>query len=126
MIAEKSGLLWQRRRTRMSQLAPTTAARALVAGELAAGEGGAVSACVGVSVDAPAALGRLGDQHPGALGERRIAGCASHDVGQLAYDPKLLVAVQDADRREYLHPHVVTVAGGVGQRVGGQLVDERG
>jgi hypothetical protein len=57
MIAEKSGLLWLRRRTRMTQLAPTTAARALLAGEFAAGEGGDVGACVGVSVDAPAALG---------------------------------------------------------------------
>ena len=41
-------------------------------------------------------------------------------------DAELLVAVENADRGEHLHPHVVAVAGGVGDRVGRQVVHEGG
>jgi hypothetical protein len=45
----------------------------LVPGKFTPGRGGDVGAGVGVAVDAPSTLGGLGDQDPGALGERRVA-----------------------------------------------------
>jgi hypothetical protein len=37
---------------------------------------------VGVPVDAPAAVGRLGDEHPGALGQCPVAGGGGNDLGE--------------------------------------------
>jgi hypothetical protein len=74
--------------------------------------------------DAPAALRRLGEQHPRPLRERRVAGGAGDDLGQLPYDAELLVAVQDARRREDLHAHVFGAPGHGRDRLRREVVDE--
>jgi hypothetical protein len=71
-----------------------------------------------VAVDAPTALRRLGDQHPGAISERRLVGCGDDDLGQFFDDAELLVAVENVDRGEYLDADVVAVAGRIRDRVG--------
>src|SRR5438445_13881624 len=43
-----------------------------------------VIACVGVAVDAPATLGRFGDQHPGAMPEACVA-CGGNDALRLPF-----------------------------------------
>src|SRR5712691_13386105 len=85
-----------------------------VCGEGSSGGGGDVRICVRVAGYAPAALGRLRDQHPGALGVAGLAGCGGDDFGQFFDDSELLVAVEDVDGRENLDADVVAGAGGVG------------
>ena len=75
-------------------------------------------------VDAPSTLGRLREEHPGALGQRRIAPGGGNDVGQFPYDPELLVTIQDAGRGQDLDADVVSVPVDIGQRARGQVVDE--
>lgn len=58
----------------------------LVPGEFAAGGVHDVGASVGVPVDAPSAIGRLGDQDPGALGERRVPRLGGDDLGKFPDD----------------------------------------
>ena len=84
-----------------------------------------VAARVRVAVDPPAAFRRLIDQHPRSIHERRVAGGGGDDVGQLPDDAELLLAVEDADRRQDLHADVVAVAVHVGDRLGRHVVDER-
>ena len=86
------------------------------------GGGGDVRVRVRVAGDAPAALGRLGDQHPRPSRVTRVASCGGDDLGQLLDDSELLVAVEDADRREYLGANVVGRADGVRDCFGGEIV----
>src|SRR6202022_2796289 len=87
---------------------------------------GKVGAGVRVPADAPTPLGRLGEKYPRALGQRWVSGGGRDDVGQLPYNAELLVAIENADGSEDLHPDVVVVADDVGQRIGWQVVDEGG
>ena len=80
----------------------------------------------GVPADTPAAVRRLGDQHPGALAERRVTGRGRRDLGHLPDHAELLVPVQHADRGQHGDPDVGVVAAGVAERIRGQLVHERG
>ena len=94
-------------------------------GERRAGRRSDVGLCVGVSGDAPAALRRLGEQHPCPLRDGRVAGGAGDDLGQLLDDPELLVAVKDACRREHLDAYVVASSGDIRDRLGREVMDER-
>jgi hypothetical protein len=96
----------------------------LLSGELAAGGWDDVRTGVGVPLESPTALGRLRDQHPGALGQLRLAR-GSDDVGQLPDHAELLIAIENADRREDLHSPVVDVAGNIRQRVCRLVAEER-
>jgi hypothetical protein len=93
-------------------------------GEFSAGGLGDVGAGVGVSVDAPTAVGGLGDEDPGALHEAGVASGGGDDLGHLLHDTKLLVTVENSDGGQDLDADVVAVARRVGQSVGVQLVDE--
>src|SRR5256886_13657647 len=84
-----------------------------------------VIACVGVAVDAPATLGRFGDQYPGAIREAWIAGRGNDDLRQLFDNAELLFAIEHADRGEHLYADVVAFAGRVRERIGGQGGGER-
>ncbi len=64
----------------------------------------------------------LGEQHPRALGEGRVAGGRSDEIGELPHDRELLVAIEGARVREHLHAHVLGAAVDVGER--GDVVDE--
>ncbi len=72
----------------------------------------------------PAAVGRFRDQTPRALYERRISRVRSDDLGHLLRDAEFLLAVEHADRREDLHPHVVALPVGRRHRVLVELVNE--
>src|ERR1700682_4234517 len=90
-----------------------TAIAGLLCSELAASRRDDVGAGVGVSLKSPATLGRLGDEHPSALRQLRIAGGVRDDVGQFPDDAQLLVAIEDPDRREDLHADVIAVTGNI-------------
>ena len=77
---------------------------------------------VRVAGDAPAALRRLGDQHPSPFLVTRVAGCGGDDLGQLLDDSELFVAVEDADGRQHLDANVVGRAGGVRDCFGEEIV----
>src|SRR5579875_361127 len=62
------------------------------AAQFPAGRLGDLGAGEGVAADAPAAVGGLGDQHPGPVGERGVPGLRGDDVGELPDHPQLLVA----------------------------------
>lgn len=87
----------------------------LLLGELAPRGRDDVGACVGVALESPTALGRLRDENPGTLGHLGIASGGRNDIGELLDDAELLVAIENADRREDLDADVVAVAGDVGQ-----------
>ena len=95
-------------------------------GERRSGGGGDVCVRIRVTGDAPAALGRLGDQHPGPFRVARVAGCGGDDLGQLLDDSELLVTAENADRRKDLDTNVVGRAGCVRDCFGGEIVDEGG
>src|SRR5271155_4026536 len=95
-------------------------------GDLGAGCCDELGVGVGVAGEAPAAVGRFGDQYPGALGQARVGGGLGNEVGELPYDSELLVTVERAGVGEDLDPDVGTVTVDVGQRVSRQVVDERG
>src|SRR6266550_3765398 len=84
-----------------------------------------VIACVGVAIDAPATLGRFGDQYPGAIREAWVAGRGNDDLRQLFDNAELLFAIEHVDRSEHLDADVVAFAGRVRDRIGGQVMDER-
>src|SRR5215217_2946628 len=115
---------WPELNSRSKASARRSCVMALLSSELRASGRCDVGTGVGVPVDAPAALGRLGEKHPGALGQCRVAGGGGNNLGELSDHAQLLVAVKDAGRGEDLHPYVVAIAGDVGQRVGGQVVEE--
>src|ERR1700681_3536565 len=79
-----------------------------------------------MSLEAPTALRRFGDENPGALGQLRVAGGGRHDVGQLSDHAELLVAIEHTDGGEDLDADVVAVTGNVRYRISRQVVDERG
>ncbi len=95
-----------------------------VCGEGGSGGGGDVRVRIRVAGDAPAAFGRLGDEHPSPLPVARVTGCGGGDFGQLLDDSELLVAVEDTDRRQHLDANVAGGAGGVRDCFGGEIVDE--
>src|ERR1700730_9742417 len=70
--------------------------------EFGARGSGEVGAGVGVTAYPPAALGRLGEQDPGALLELGVSGGSRDDLGKLVDNPELLVAVENADWGEDL------------------------
>src|ERR1700730_1615285 len=88
--------------------------------------GNDVVACVGVAIDAPAALRRFGDKYPRAIGQGRVTGCCDDDLGQLLHDAELLLAIEHANGREHLDANVVAVAAGIRDRTRGEVMDERG
>ena len=61
--------------------------------------------------DSPAAVRRLDDEHPGPLGQARVAGCAGDDLSQLLDDTQLLLSVERAYRRRDLRSSMVARAG---------------
>jgi hypothetical protein len=67
--------------------------RGSLACECSAGGGRDVGVRVGLTGDAPAALRRLGQEHPCALGQARVAGGASNDLRDFLDDTELFVAV---------------------------------
>src|ERR1700733_2238787 len=95
-------------------------------GDLGAGGCDEFGVGVGVAGQAPPAVGCLGEQYPGPFGEGWVVGGRGDEVGELPDDGELLVAVERARVGEDLNPDIGAVAVHVGQRVGPQLMDERG
>ena len=83
---------------------------------------------IGVRVTAkPPAPGHgLGQEHPGAVGERRVVGGVRDHAGELADHRDLLGAVESTRVGEHLHANVAGRAVDVRQVACGQLVDEGG
>jgi hypothetical protein len=81
---------------------------------------------VGVPADPPAALRRLGQQHPCALTQARIASGRRDDVRELLDDAELLVAVEHSDGGEHLDADVVALSCDVRDRGFVHVVNERG
>src|SRR6185437_17170447 len=94
--------------------------------QLFAGSGDQFLVGVCVAGQAPAAVGCLGQQHPGPAGQPGVAGGVGGDRGQPLDHGELLAAVERACVGEDLDPHVVAFAVDVGQAPGGQVVDEGG
>ena len=82
--------------------------------ELGARRGNKLGIEVGVASDAPASVGCLGEEHPHALGKGWVMGGAGDYPSELGDGSKLLVAVESAGIREYLHTNVIVVAVDVG------------
>jgi hypothetical protein len=74
---------------------------------------GDVFAGVGVAADALAAVRRLGDEHPRAVGDRGVTGGGRDDARRFSDHAELLVPIQDTSRRQRLDAQVVAVAGEV-------------
>src|SRR5216683_5918538 len=74
-------------------------------------QSGDVSVCVGVALNAPAAFRRLGDEHPGPLGQRWISSRRGDDLGQFLHHAELFVSIENVDGSEHLDSHVVAVSG---------------
>lgn len=83
---------------------------------------------IGVRVTAkPPAPGHgLGQEYPGAVGERRVVRGVRDHAGELAYHRDLLGAVESTRVGEHLHANVAGRAVDVRQVARGQLVDEAG
>jgi hypothetical protein len=62
---------------------------------LPAGGVGEVFACIRVAADAPAAVRRLGDEHPRAVCGGGVTGCGRDGARQFFHDAELLVPIQD-------------------------------
>jgi hypothetical protein len=77
-----------------------------------------------VAVQAPPARHGLGQQDPGPLGERAVAGRLRDDRGEPLDDHELLAAVERARVGQHLDPDVVARAVDVRDGAGGELVDE--
>jgi hypothetical protein len=65
-------------------------------GDLGPGGGDELGVGVRAAAQAPAALGGLGQQHPGAVDQGWGAGRLGDDAGELAYCRELLVPVRHA------------------------------
>ena len=78
----------------------------LQAGDLGPGGGHQLLVGVGVAVQAPTSVGRLGQQHPGPAGQPRVTGGVGGDAGQLLDHGQLLAAIERAGVGEDLDPHV--------------------
>src|SRR6266545_6335988 len=85
---------------------------------------GQIVGSVRVAADAPASLGRLGEQNPGALCERCVASLRRDDGGQFPDDAELLVSVQYSGWGQDLYPDVVASPRDVRNRVARKLMDE--
>ena len=79
---------------------------------------------VGMTSESPPAFDRLGEQHPGPVCQRRIAGGSGNQVGELADHGELLVTIERPCVRKHLHPDVVTVSLDIRERSVGEIVDE--
>src|SRR6266705_6665743 len=82
----------------------------LQAGDLCPGGSHQLLVGVGVAVEAPTSVWRLGQQHPGPAGQPRVTGGLGGDAGQLLDHGELLAAIERAGVGEDLDPYVVGVA----------------
>jgi len=79
---------------------------------------------VGVAVQAPTTIWRLGEEHPRPVGNARITRGLGNEPREFRDHRELLVPVESAGVREHLHPDMRVAAIHIAQHAGGNLVHE--
>src|SRR6476646_3655873 len=79
---------------------------------------------VGLAMQAPTTVRRLGEEHPRPIGNARITRGLGNEPGEFRDHRKLLVAVESPSIREHLNADMRVAAIHIGQHAGGDLVHE--